>query len=261
MVRKHQTHRMVAVLMIMYFTVFTELSNDPFDDFNIPFRLPYGRDDKFRGREEILHQMDGRLRNASEETQRRAVVLYGTGGAGKTEIAVEYAYIHRTKYNSIFWIDCSSQSEIYRHFWKAADRLVKHYQQVHKGQKSYIEIAARLRLVNLIDDNGSLSTESQHAGQIVDAVKEWISNNQNHQWLLVFDNYDDIDSFTLQDYVPESPQGSIIITGRRRDLNIISFEIEVEEMSMEEALEVFVAAARLSEERRVEGKVPQVLLR
>ena len=261
MVRKHQTHRMVAVLMIMYFTVFTELSNDPFDDFNIPFRLPYGRDDKFRGREEILHQMDGRLRNASEETQHRAVVLYGTGGAGKTEIAVEYAYIHRTKYNSIFWIDCSSQSEIYRHFWKAADRLVKHYQQVHKGQKSYIEIAARLRLVNLIDDNGSLSTESQHAGQIVDAVKEWISNNQNHQWLLVFDNYDDIDSFTPQDYVPESPQGSIIITSRRRDLNIISFEIEVEEMSMEEALEVFVAAARLPEERWVEGKESQALLR
>ena len=252
---------MVAILMIMYFTVFTQSTHNPFDDFNVPFRLPYGRDDGFRGREEILRQMDGRLENASEEARRRTVVLYGIGGAGKTEIAVEYAYIHRTKYTSIFWIDCSSQSEIYRHFWKAADRLVKHYQQVHKGQKNYTEIATHLRLVNLIDDNGSLSTESQHAGQIVDAVKEWISDDRNQQWLLVFDNYVDIDSFTLQDYVPESPQGSIIVTSRRRDLNIISFGIEVEEMSMEEALGVFVAAARLSEERRVEGKVPQVLLR
>jgi hypothetical protein len=49
-------------------------------------------------------------------------------------------------------------------------------------------------------------------------VSVWLSNLENPRWLLVFDNYDDPDQFTIREYFPSVAQGSIIVRWRQKKL-------------------------------------------
>ena len=63
---------------------------------------------------------------------------------------------------------------------------------------------------------------------IVDAVKAWLSLPNNTRWLMIYDNYDnpklpgnrDPATVDIQKFLPESYQGSVIITTRSSQLKI-----------------------------------------
>jgi hypothetical protein len=243
-----------------YGYVLIESTNKPYDDFNVPFRLPYDRDDKFTGRKDILGELDERLMKNSEEPRRSTLVIYGTGGVGKTAISIEYAITRRSAFSSIFWIDCSSQLDTRRSFRYAAKRLVRHYERKYQpGVANYTEIAAKLHLSGLVDSNGFVSEDYKHSDQIVDAVREWLDNEHNRRWLLVFDNCDDVASFRVQDFFPQCPHGSILVTSRRRDFDRSLRSIEVDDMSMDDALQMLKAIANLPEECLLAGAALQDL--
>ena len=49
-----------------------------------------------------------------------------------------------------------------------------------------------------------------------EAVKRWLSKEKNRDWLLIFDNADNLESICISKYFPTTPWGHIIITSRDR---------------------------------------------
>ncbi|KAI3333514.1 kinesin light chain [Ustulina deusta] len=92
----------------------------------------------------------------------RAAALWGLGGSGKTQIALEYAYSRqRDPHCSVFWVHADSETSF---------------------TQDYHSIARKLGL------GGDLSGKA-----LLQAVCDWIEANPN--WVLVLDNADDLTWF------------------------------------------------------------------
>jgi hypothetical protein len=68
----------------------------------------------------------------------------------------------------------------------------------------------------------------ENLDEIIDAVKGWLSLPYNTRWLLIYDNYDnpkiarnaDPTAVNIRQFLPESYQGSVIITTRLSQIGI-----------------------------------------
>jgi Holliday junction resolvasome RuvABC ATP-dependent DNA helicase subunit len=75
------------------------------------------QNDKFFGRQNILQKLDELLLPrhdtivSAEDGVLKHVTLCGMGGLGKTEIAIEYAFTRRDKFDAIFWIRADALSK------------------------------------------------------------------------------------------------------------------------------------------------------
>ena len=163
----------------------------------------------FVGRNEVLDQMRFFLK-----TEGKAAV-HGLGGMGKSTVALEYAYRCLSAlpdypdYSHIFWLSAESSAGL---------------------TTAFLEIAARL---NLVDPDVS-KTEIVSA---VAAVRNWFSEKENRDFLLIFDNAD-LPSEVV-DFLPFNNQGHILFTGRNqnfRAVGITATAIELREMWVPEAM-------------------------
>lgn len=140
-------------------------------------------------------------KSLSGDGSRRAVVLHGLGGIGKTQLAVAYAKQHKDDYSGIFWLNVKDMNSLKQSFVKVAKQISR-------------EHPSALRLNN-VDTYESLD-------EVIDAVKAWLSRPINTRWLMIYDNYDNPKlpsklnpaAIDIQRYLPESYHGSIIITTR-----------------------------------------------
>ncbi|KAF2787966.1 TPR-like protein [Melanomma pulvis-pyrius CBS 109.77] len=142
------------------------------------------------------------------------VALVGLGGIGKSQIANEYA--HRVR-------DTSPSTWV---FWVYADSLASF-------EDDYKRIAEKVGIVGWNDKDANIAK----------LVHTWFTNEANGNWILIIDNADDLDVFKatpshsvtasnetgrtapstvptpqLQDFIPSSRNGSILITSRNRDV-------------------------------------------
>ena len=68
-----------------------------------------------------------------------------------------------------------------------------------------------------------------------ESVLQWISCIQE-EWLIVFDNADDLPPDVVAKFIPPSNRGNILITSRNRSMGrLIGFENVIEINEMEEA--------------------------
>jgi hypothetical protein len=131
---------------------------------------------------------------------RSAVVLHGLGGIGKTQLATEYIRRHKEKYTAIFWLNANDEDSLRLSFRSIAQQVLKHHPSTG---------------VLSVDLEGDLD-------QVVSAVKAWLDLRSNTRWLMIYDNYDnppipgnsDSSTVDVRRYLPESDQGSTIITTR-----------------------------------------------
>ena len=143
----------------------------------------------------------------SGDGSRRTVVLHGLGGMGKTQLSVAYAKRHKNSYSAIFWLNIKDEDSLKQSFAKAARQIL----QEHPS-------ASRIRNIDI----------NENFDGVVDAVKAWLSLPNNTRWLIIYDNYDNpklsgnIDStaIDIRRFLPESYQGSIIITTRSSQVKI-----------------------------------------
>lgn len=64
--------------------------------------------------------------------------------------------------------------------------------------------------------------------EVIDGVKAWLSLSNNTRWLMIYDNYDnpksaknaDPTAVDIRHFLPESYQGSVIITTRSSEVKI-----------------------------------------
>ncbi len=172
-------------------------------------QAPYIDPKLFIGRKAEVNQMDEILEPGGKSREHRRLVLGGKGGIGKTQLAIAYANHHRDDYQSVFWINASSEATLKDSFRSIAKRVFD------------------------VQEPGVLEGE-----QVLIHIHRWLSEKQNTQWLLIFDNYDDPGQFDIQSYYPVASHGAIIVTTRRPDL-VAGKEVRIEPLeNIDESLEI-----------------------
>ncbi|KAF8475539.1 P-loop containing nucleoside triphosphate hydrolase protein, partial [Kalaharituber pfeilii] len=214
--------------------------------FNIPFNLPdIRRNADFIGREDLLEQLKREIEKGAATMDIIQIVLHGMGGMGKTQLAMEYIYRHFKNYSSVFWINAASEQTTKISFTHIMQQLIKHHAKLSE-KPDYPHIGRLLGMAGKLDSMGMFTvqqpSEEQH---IVNAVKEWLTAEDNTKWLLVFDNFDDLESFDINDYIPTSAHGTVIITSRRRQSIQGRRVLEVMQMDNSEAEELLFRSAKL----------------
>ncbi|KAH6617429.1 hypothetical protein F5144DRAFT_586426 [Chaetomium tenue] len=159
--------------------------------------VPFDRNSSFVGREEIFKAIDTTL-IVKEDVQPRAA-LWGLGGIGKSQIALEYC--HRIRQRnlrcSIFWVNAAT---------------------ISRFEESYKRIAVECGLVERNESNSS---------DVSFLVQNWLQTTHIEPWLMVIDNVDDKDSFfyytlpngnTPSQCIPTCAHGSLLFTTRTSDI-------------------------------------------
>ncbi|WP_326944214.1 FxSxx-COOH system tetratricopeptide repeat protein [Amycolatopsis sp. NBC_01307] len=158
------------------------------------------RNPEFIGRRELLDQLGTSLGPAG------CTVLYGPGGLGKTQIAVEYIYRRLRDHDLVWWVSATQESQI---------------------RASLTELARQLRLPG--------------ADETVTAVPAVLAalraGRPYRRWLLVFDAADQPEF--LQPFLPVDGPGRILVTARDIASGAFPAEsIEVDRFAREESIEL-----------------------
>jgi tetratricopeptide (TPR) repeat protein len=155
----------------------------------ISFNTPFRRDADFIDRGTILDNLQDITSPPGS-----CVALFGLGGVGKSQLAIEYTYrVRESSPLSVFWVHSGTQARF---------------------KEGYQKIAGLVKMDGW--DNPKLDT--------LQLVYDWLCNSENGKWAMVIDNADDDTVFfdrstkTLSEYVPQSENGRILITSRNRDL-------------------------------------------
>src|SRR5712664_3649450 len=175
------------------------------EDFSVVFSLSdVSETDQFVAREEELAEIHRTLRG---DGSRHIVVLHGLGGIGKTQLTIAYAKQHKDNYSAVFWLNIKDEDSIKRSFSKVAKQILREHPSV-----------SRLSSVDI----------KENFDEVIDAVKAWLSLPNNTRWLMIYDNYDnpklpgntDPAAVDIRKFLPESYQGSVIITTRSSEVKI-----------------------------------------
>ncbi|RYP51053.1 hypothetical protein DL768_003553 [Monosporascus sp. mg162] len=163
--------------------------------------VPFRRDPHFMDRD-VLAEIECKSKQPASR-----VALVGLGGVGKSQLAVEYSYRTRERSPStwVFWVPASSPARF---------------------EEGYRKIAERAKLPGW--DRSDVD--------ILKLVYGWLSHEANGRWVMIIDNADDINVFSpsgrckgrednfsnvrapLLEFLPQSPNGFILITSRNRDV-------------------------------------------
>ena len=209
--------------------------------------LPFRKNKNFTGRDRELAEIHEALHSPGAPLSERIIVLHGLGGIGKTQLAIQYAYIHQKDYTSVWWVNASTTQTLSEGFLGIAQRLLSyHAKNTTAGLKSdNSQIAEELGLPpGVVDQNGKLTASRDNTEIVVNAIIAWFAAEDNNKWLLIIDNYDDLRNVNIHDFLPPSSSGSILITSRSRDTGRFGNELEVQEVTEVEALEILRKSAR-----------------
>ena len=149
------------------------------------YKVPNRRVRQLVGREDILQRLD---KVFSAGSGPRIAVLQGMGGQGKSQIALEYCHRKKTTlYSAIFWVDATTVDSTKGSFWAISEEIKRPADVLH-------DIEARVNFV-------------------LRELSSW-----SIRWLLVFDNYDNLDTFpNVTDFIPQNDLGAILVTSRHAD--------------------------------------------
>jgi len=211
--------------------------------FDIPFSLNVGENCDFVGREYLLEKLRQEIEKGKD--RRNIIVLYGTGGMGKTQLALKYVHLQYRNYSSVFFVNTASVQTTVLGFTQIMQRLIQRHGQI---SNDYVQIGWLLGMAGKLDSAGCFTVTSEpEERHVVRAVQQWFSAPGNTNWLLVFDNLDDPDLVEIEKYIPSCNHGTVIITSRRRDcVRQGRRGLEVQQMHHLESIQVLLSACSIS---------------
>ncbi|KAJ3796988.1 hypothetical protein GGU11DRAFT_828233 [Lentinula aff. detonsa] len=162
----------------------------------------------FTGREEALTKLEGFFDPGRSAERTKVFLLYGLGGVGKTQLALEFAsrFMQRSIFSVIFFITADQEDSI---------------------QRSYLDIAKNSKDKNPQNWEGGLN---------------WLKAHKKN-WLVVIDNADD-PKIPFEKYLPSCYHGNVIITSRNPDLEVYSNQsLELKGMPAEEGIQLLAKYA------------------
>ncbi|PSN58936.1 hypothetical protein BS50DRAFT_641372 [Corynespora cassiicola Philippines] len=167
--------------------------------------LPFSKNRYFVGRRDELEELQEKLLMGQDC---KKVSIVGLGGTGKTQVALQFAYVVKETHPEIciFWLPALNMASF---------------------EQACIEIAQTLH-IPLAAGEGSSAKE---------LVKQHLSAGRAGRWLLVVDNADDADvmfgkgqSKGIIDYLPESEGGVTIYTTCKPDVAVLLTHNDVLEL-------------------------------
>ncbi|MGC4816919.1 FxSxx-COOH system tetratricopeptide repeat protein [Micromonospora sp. DT63] len=161
------------------------------------------RNTNFTGRRELLDGLHQRLRAGTTAVLPEA--LHGAGGVGKSQLAIEYVYLHQQDFDLIWWIPAERPAQI---------------------QSALVELAARLEL-----------PVPSTANTAVPAALEALRIGRPYSnWLLVFDNAEDPES--VEQFFPKGGPGSIVVTSRNGAWREVANSLPVDVFERQESIDL-----------------------
>jgi tetratricopeptide (TPR) repeat protein len=186
------------------------------------WNVPYRRNPDFTGRDELLASLAGRL--AGGGTAAVTQVLQGGGGVGKTTLAVEYAYRHRSRFDTVWWARAEQPATLL---------------------SDLTDLAVTLDVADPEEASQQLA---------VAAVRRWLDDHD--RWLLMLDNAQAPDGPTglveplarVVDLLPQVPHGQVLVTSRDVSWEQHAGLAELEVFTPEEAAGFLLARSGSSDE-------------
>ncbi|KAK2021477.1 pfs domain-containing protein [Colletotrichum zoysiae] len=204
----------------------------------------------FTGRNSTLQLLKRMMAPSSTQDTFPLVVLYGPGGIGKTQLALQYTRRGQNHYSSIFWIDGTHPDTIETSVIACLERLKDHY--VSHGLQNTSPI---FKLINGSSTTETLGNSSSTTRSPIDRFLSWLSFKENTQWLPIIDNVDDLESVNLRDLLPTTRWGAVLVTSRRSDLAYGWDAIEVPRMDEDEAFALLQQTSKLVLTNGTEGMI------
>ena len=181
--------------------------------------VPFERNPRFTGRESELTRLEAMLLAEDRTTK---IAITGLGGIGKTHLLLELAHRTKERYKnySIIWLPATN---------------------IESLEKAYREVAQQLGILGWEEDKADVKR----------LVQGYLSKESAGQWLLVFDNADDIsiwidtpgserESGPLMEYLPKNKKGCIAFTTRDRKT---AYKLTQQKENIIEVLDMNIDAA------------------
>ena len=162
--------------------------------------------------------------------------LHGLGGVGKTQIAIQYAYLHKTQFDIICWLRANDWSTLV---------------------SSYVELSQDPDLTAV---GAPPFEEGLENASIAKRMIMWFKRETTLKWLLIFDNVDKIDdrheTHSLVELIPRGDCGCVLATSRNQasDGELASAGCEVGEMNQGDAVDFLLRCSRRDESQTKEAK-------
>ena len=167
----------------------------------------------FVGRQEELEFLSQRFLPA-ERPVSQSVGLFGPAGVGKTQLALKYAVVNRAYYDYVLFLDASSDATL---------------------RNGLAKLHVSLQLPG--DSSDAVNT-----------VTSWLSTSSSNQWLIIFDNANNLEK--VQDIISSvSASGHMLLTtqdARIGSSEIVQHALPVSLLSSNEAEELLIHRAQLS---------------
>ena len=165
----------------------------------------------------------------SESASQRIFVLHGLGGSGKSQIAFKFIQESKGKGYASLLIKLAYDRDL-------LGTLLFSFSDIF-----YVDATTEQTLQT---DFEVIAPE--HAKRTVDASLRWLASRVDRNWLLLFDNADNID-LKLKKYFPSCSSGNILITTRNRELRHYTAkdaDADVKGMCLEDAINLLLHQAR-----------------
>jgi tetratricopeptide (TPR) repeat protein len=183
------------------------------------WNVPLRRNPTFTGREEALAALARQLGRGATAAVTQAQAIQGTGGIGKTALAVEYAYRHRGEFEVVWWV------------------------RAEEGATLVGELAELAAALNLAE---AARADQQTA---VRAVRRWLEDHD--RWLLILDNAQSPQAptgleaplDTLADLLPRVVGGQVLVTSRDASWDEQAELLELDLLTPQEAVRFLLRRA------------------
>jgi tetratricopeptide (TPR) repeat protein len=165
------------------------------------FHVPHARNGSFTGRASLLDEL--REDMSGEDASRHVQALYGLGGVGKTQTAVEYAYRYADAYRIVYWL------------------------RAEEIASTWLDYAALARAIGLnVPKDASLET-------VRHLLRRHLEGRSDY--LLIFDNAGS--AAGIREFLPTPCRGSVLITSRNPNWGSLARSAAVHGLTREESVQ------------------------
>ena len=180
------------------------------DDLVFPCdNIPFARNTYFFGRQAELTQIREQLDNQSALGSFKSFALYGTGGIGKTQTALAYAYEQvDARADAVLWFNCETNLSIARSFFDVAKMLqLEGITADETSDQNKVLVLSWLRGTSSFPLPSSYLIAYSFLSLVV------------RKWVMIMDNVEDPE--LLRTAWPVAAHGKVLVTSRN---DVVSFD-------------------------------------